>query len=518
MTSDTATEHAGLAVAPPLGPWSPRRWTAPRLLNGRCRTFAPLILLFGLLSSVTSLRAQSPDLSLTGIVSYVGTCPADPTLKAAEGGGDFTLDTKKQTRIPYGVHFRFVRKISDADAVFLELLVEGEEPVRLNSKPLAGRSTCYEALLPVLPQDRAITLVETIVRSPPQQKRDGALGAVDRLRDNFLKQLFEGRWATAAAEQHLTDAIAEDFGVLTDTTAFSNLALVTVADHSLVPLRDTVQRLFLARAPALIAIPDLIAEGQSLLRVLELAVRGEKECSRVPGSSQLQDSGRALDRLLQQLAPLRNVATAEALAALYDNKVLPLRVDTPEDVGIWIREACADSRRLETLATRQVARVRALTQDPLTPFHQAIAAAKEALRNSYEIAAVDAFGGFTTTLQRFGQLDVVNAYVFDREEVHLVATFGFYPLRRRYGAEREPHSFGDHLVLTVGYSVATPVRGAESSEAEGGLFTAGAGLRVNQTLSLGAGKAFIDGNSHWYVNLSFDLGSIPGLENAFARK
>jgi hypothetical protein len=483
------------------------------------RTSIYVALALCILAIVSPIYAQVEPPSLLRMVSDANSCPEEPTLKAAEGGGTFALGTKSQTRVPYGVHFSFLHKVAAADAVFLELRIERQEPVRL-SGPLAGKATCYEATLPELPQGRAITLVETIVRAPSQQKRENASKAMDKLRETFLNQLYAQRWEKAAVEHRLPEAIGADFGLLADTTALSGLALVTFADQKVVPLADTLQRLLVDRADDLIGIPDTIAKGQSLLQALDKAADGGGVCS-VEKTPSVASARIELDRLRQRLAALRSVSTGEELIALYDRKVLPLKIDNPDDVATWIRQACArtdPSPQLETLALQQAATVRSLSRDPLTPFNQLIAAAREALRNSYEIAAVDAFGGFTTTLQRFGQIDIVNAYVFDREEVRLLATFSFYPLRRRYGAEREPQSFGDHLVVTVGYSVATTVKKAGATTDDGGMFTAGGGLRVNQTLGFGAGKAFIGGDSHWYVNMSFDLGSIPGLENAFARK
>jgi hypothetical protein len=131
--------------------------------------------------------------------------------------------------------------------------------------------------------------------------------------------------------------------------------------------------------------------------------------------------------------------------------------------------------------------------------------------------ATEVFPGATTTLQRFGQLDVVNGYLLGRKEVRLLASFSFYPGQLAYGGEITPHSWRDRLILNVGYSLATTVGDDDDDEDERDIVTVGAGYRINELVSVGAGQWFDGRDNDWYVQLSGDIGAIPFLRGLFAR-
>lgn len=454
------------------------------------------------------------------LIAGASDCPEEPTLRAAEGGGTFALNGKDQIRIPYGVRFNFVHRVDSADAVYLVLREEGKPDVRLTTGTGSAPLTCYQAPLPDLGKDHAVTLEETVIRRPTEAQRSRALGAVDSLRQTFLQELFNGRWEAAAREHRLPEAVAKDFGGLTDTAAFSDLAVPAGSGGHITWLSDSVRSLFKNTAPNLIALPDSIQSWQGMLSNLAAAAHGDGVCRAAGTSPEVRQARIALDRFLGSMADLVSASSVENVVTLYQGHLLPLKRVNPDTMQARFLLACGGtnpSLKVQRIGGIVRAAVEGMAFDPVTPFTQAAEAARRAVRNSYRLTAVDAFGGFTTTLQRFGQLDVVNAYIFELDEARVLATFSLYPFRQRYGAERQPHSWADKIVITVGYSVATTVKG-NAAAADRGLFTLGLGLRLNPTMSLGGGGAFSGGNAYWYGSLSLDLGSIPGLEQLFARK
>ncbi len=241
------------------------------------------------------------------------------------------------------------------------------------------------------------------------------------------------------------------------------------------------------------------------------------------------DSGKRLIALSDRLSPLMGIQSGSEIGPLYDRGVIPLDSVEINGFGGWIRAACEaslDSATLSGQISEAESRARTLANDPVRPLLDATREAIRIVEQTYQITAVD-LGGVTTTLQRYAQLDVVNAYFVDQEQVRLLATFSFYPGATTFGGETQPQTIEDRLVISLGYSLANIVENSESSQSgENGsanqseqmAFTLGLSYRFTPTLSLGGGLAVLEGGDmDGYVSFSFDLGGIPFLKELFAR-
>lgn len=445
-------------------------------------------------------------------------CDTTGRLKGMPGGGEFKLSHEDPLRLPYGVRYRFRRRVPGAEHVFLTLEVESRgdlaEPEQtVQAEALPGDAGCFQAMLPPLPQDRAVTLRQTTVARLEAQRSTAIRDALEGLQAEFLRELDAGTFGPAAAHHRLDSAIAAVYPRLVDSSAFAGAALVQVSAGrpTVVPLSDTVRSLFLASAGSTIDVPGIASRGHDLIGQLDAVAAGTTPCVMAAlGSDQT-----AFRALVGRLAPLRAASTAADVAPLYARVggVLPLSPDDVTRLVRWLDAACRGHIN-QTALDGLAAVVVDLGRDPLGPLLEALAAARSLVDEMWTITSFDAFGGATTTLQRYGQIDVVNAYLPTRDEARVLVTFSFYPLKRRYGGERLPHDLGDQLVLSVGYSVATTVPDSTSDRRA---LTAGVMLRFNATLAVGGGVALIDRRTYGYASLSFDIGSIPGLAQLFAR-
>jgi hypothetical protein len=466
----------------------------------------------------TSLGAQAPPFpgAVTRLRDLAARCDTVATLRGVPGGGEFRLSGDEPLRVPYGVRFEFRRRVPDASVVLLTLDVESEgdlpEPRQtVRAERAALDTTCFTAMLPKLPQDRGVTLTQSGVAPLPPARRAAMRDAVQNLLASFLDSLFAGTFARAAAAQRLDSAFAAVYPRLAPDSAFAGAALVRVnGGTDITPLADTIRALFLAGAELAVDLPEIVREGAEVLGDLRAALSGPPCVATRAGADLTR-----FRALVARLGPLAAVARGADIAPLYrpGSGLLPLTAEDARDLVRFLDTACRGAMNqaaLDDLATP----ILALARDPLGPLLAAVGAAQHLVEQSWTVTAVDAFGGATTTLQRYGQIDIVNAYVADRDEARVLVTFSFYPLKRRYGGERLPHEVGDQLLVSIGYSVATTTSDASS---EPRAFTLGLTYRFNAALSVGGGVAVIDRRSYGYASFAFDVGSIPGLAGLFAR-
>lgn len=442
-------------------------------------------------------------------------CRPVPRLKAAGGGGLQELRAGEEIRIPYGVPYHFFHRVVDADFVLLRLDVTDGPGTVVEAVRVRGDSTCFTAGLPALPMNRGITLVESQGLRPSTTERTAMIQALETLRAEFLTRLFGNAYDQAIGQGRLRSAAAEDFGALVDTAVFSGFAIRdTGAPGGTRPLLDVVRAGFLENVGLISRTPHDISRARGLIDVI-VAIRDSRgSCI---GANLTPDQQQRVIGLLDRVSPLRTVLP-EDYPRHYAAGTLPLDPALLEGFAAAVRAACPSlpDQQLRELTEIAVA----LTRNEIAPVLEAIRAAARLVEESYRITVVDGFGGATTTLQRFGQMDVVNAYFLGRDEARLLATFNFYPLALRFGGEIRPHDGADRLLASVGYSFATPVATDDVDAGDEGpptAFTAGLSYRINELFALGGGAWFIGGDRDWYVSLSGDLGAVPALRELFAR-
>lgn len=465
-----------------------------------------------------------PAVLAQGIGGDTGSCTEVPTLRAAQGGGTIELKREGQARIPYGVRYAYRRAISGADAVYVTIRggrAEGETTVA--AALVATDNDCREAMLPPFASGRPVTIVERVATRPDATQRADLEKSIQQLRRAWIDSLYSGYVLQGILAGDLSARLASVFGSLPGVSTLGNWTLITEGAQGIrtVALRDTLRALFVAAAAStrrdgIVSLPYFVADGQKLARFLQRTFIEGNTCSR-PGtqpSATARDSA-SLRELAESLARLARAVERSAIADLYDNGVLPLETRRVDDLGRLLTAACGGIDSTQVGRLTQFAA--GLVSNPFGPLLAVMVAARQLVEQSFSVTAVD-YQGLTTILQRYGQLDVVNAYFFDTKEARLVATFSIYPAALRYGAERDPQIADDRFVVQVGYSLTRTVAAASDTTPDATVFVVGVGLRLNSAVGIGFGRAIGRGIRSWYLSVSGDLGSVPFLQDLFVRK
>ena len=435
-------------------------------------------------------------------------CDATPRLKARSGGGDLELKAGETVRIPYGVPYSFMhRPGAGTDFVFVTLVV-GDQRTRAEAITSTSDPGCYIVEVPGLPLNTPLTLIEQIGSVPAESRKTAIRDAIDAMRAEFIRRVFAGDYNDAIRRHQLVQAVTEDMPDLLATDSMKNLVVRIVDD--LVPLDEHVTAMLAGAGGSLASLPFNVTR---MTRVPGRMDAIATQCA--AGYSALSEDERA--GLITFRTRLRRIVgmTTQNVASYYARGgPLPFSSADLEGVVAAIQNACAAHPGLPEL----VEDVEVFLADPLVEVIASLEAARLLVEQSFTLTATEIFPGATKTLQRFGQLDAVNAYLMGRDEVRLVASFSFYPGDLSYGGEIMPNSWRDRLVLTAGYSMGTVVSDTTEVEADRTVFTAGAGYRLNEFFSLGAGRWFDGNDDDWYLNFSGDLGGIPFLRELFARK
>jgi hypothetical protein len=460
-----------------------------------------------------SLHAQvqpPPAFPIPGLQSLLGAipndCPPTPALKAVSGGGVIHLDKSKTTRLPYGVRYRFRHTVPSAEFVLVSLAVQGIAPVSVEAQPTGTGSQCYDAELPELPVGVSVTLTETQGFGVDDATRAGLRQAVNDVLSAFLDILFSGQNAAVYTRaDSLRAALDRQLAARGVFTPFEPFRLRNAnGAPGLRRLADVVKADFLDRTSAVTDLPGQIREAKDMAAEIQKA---GLTCS--PSTPQ----GRRVRAVLAMLNGIPALRAGSPVAPLYTQGRLPLP-DTLVNPFAADLGACGEF--LDPAGQAQT--LQPLTASPVQALFDAAEQAKRVVEESFQLTSTDLYPGVTTTLQRFGQVDVSNAFFGTPDDSRILTTFSFYPGDLRYGGEIQPHEANDRLLVTLGYSVATVTASDDAGAPQGRAYTVGVGFRLTPQLSVGGGRWFSEQKKRgWYVNFSGDLGSIPGLQGLFVR-
>jgi hypothetical protein len=460
-----------------------------------------------------SLSAQNPARLIpanarTQLAALVEDCRATPILKAESGGGLIDLRKDAVSRIPYGVRYRFRHRVPDADFVYVTL----ETPATGAPQTVAAEkldNSCYDVQIPALPVGVSVNLRETqgyVLRAGQQ---DTLAGAVNRVLAAYLDILYSGRnsalYGNSAALRAALDTQLVARGVF---SPFSEFRVMTPQQALFTtPLDVTVKNLFLAGADSLTGLPDELRMAQAYLRAAGVGV---------PAGAALKcvdvNQSRRYRAVLALSTPLLAVRTGADIAPLFSTGALPLP-DSLVDAFGADAAACMGNPGLAAGAQY----LTPLKRNRLQPLLQAVAEARRVVEQTFQLVSTELFPGATTTLQRYGQVDVSNAF-FGESDARILTTISFYPGDLRYGGEIQPNGVDDRWVVTLGYSLATAMEADDEASSKGKAYTAGIGFRLNPRFSIGTGRWFSEEKKDgWYVSFSGDLGMIPGLQQLLVR-
>jgi hypothetical protein len=458
-----------------------------------------------------SLSAQNPAglipaATRTQLAALVEDCRATPILKAESGGALIDLRKDAVTRIPYGVRYRFRHRVPQADFVYVTLEIpEAGAPQTVAAEKLDD--SCYDVLIPALPVGVSVNLRETQGYTLRPEQRETLAGAVHQVLAAYLEILYSGRnvalYGNSARLRAALDTQLVARGVFSPFAEFR----VMTAHQGLftTPLDLTVKNLFLAGADALTALPDELRMAQQYL------------ISAAPPGTGLKcvdaDRRRRYQAVLAQTAPLTAAQSWTDIAPLFSSGALPV-ADSLVDAFGADAAACTG---LPGLAAAGAQFLPPLKRNRLQPLLQAVADARRVVEQTFQLVSTELFPGATTTLQRYGQVDVSNAF-FGESDARILTTISFYPGDLRYGGEIQPHSANDRWVVSLGYSLTAAMEADDEDSSKGKAYTAGLGYRLNPRFSIGAGRWFSEEKKDgWYLSFSGDLGMIPGLQQLLVR-
>lgn len=443
---------------------------------------------------------QIPELTVV-IPTIPRGCELTPVLQAASGGGVIRLEAGKTTRIPYGVRYRFRHNVPNAEFVLVALSVNGATSPSVEAQRTGG-STCYEVQLPELPVGVSITLTETKGFALPDSTRAALRSAVDGVLSAYLDILFSGEnQALYGRPDTLRVVLAQQ---LTARGAFAPFGAYRIrAVNSTRLLSDAVKSAFVANVPEATNLPHLIFQAKGLAAGV------------APNSLQCSEStpaGRRMRTLLAALDALPELVTGRVVEPLYTGGRLPLPDTLVAKFGDDAGECGVEN------ASEHAIFLRKLTANPLRQLFDSVEQAKQVVEESFVLAANDIFPGATTTLQRYGQIDVSNAFFGSADNSRILTTFSFYPQNIFYGGEIQPHSWDDRLLVTLGYSLATVTESDDDDAPQGKAYTIGFGVRLTPQVSAGIGRWFSEGKrSGVYLSFSGDVATIPGLQDLLVR-
>lgn len=441
-------------------------------------------------------------------------CDDRPRLIALHGGGAFELNANEQTEVPYGVPFVYRRVIARAVAVELEVWREGE---RIQQRTFElDPDECVEFAVPEMSPGVPFRLVERAIVPLDAATRARVAAAFVGTRREVLALLRAGRWdrlmvqsqSESAMLAAFDSALRADFADLVMVDSLARTALRV--NGRLVPLADTASVLLGAAAAGFVSFPMHFADAVQVVRDLG-GLDIDKDCSALTNRER-----NVLRASIAHLQPLGQATSLTQLPDLYDVGVLPLDRDALLETERLLVNGCGQDAEDSAIDL-----ILPLAEDPLTMIDRAIARTIAVIERAYGLSAVDIFGGMTTTLQRFGQVDVVNAHLREREEDRLVGLFSFYPFALAYGAERIPDGLGDlgdRLTASIGYTLKTLNPGDQDDLDDERGFVVQAQYRLNPAVSIGYGVVFLSGEEDDYWSVALDLGVIPGLEDLLGRE